>query len=62
MHIRNLLIRPPFVMFYLTFLVPESKDLLERHGFRVQVVEHAFPPPFKRGYLVVGQLVGYASA
>ena len=62
MHVRNVLVRPPFVMFYLTFLVPEAKGLLERRGFQVQIVEHAFPPPFERACLVVGQFVGYASA
>jgi ubiquinone/menaquinone biosynthesis C-methylase UbiE len=37
MHVRNVLIRPPFVMYYLTFLLPEAEKLLERAGFVVQV-------------------------
>ncbi len=37
MHVRNLIKRPPFVMFYLTFLLPEAKGLLEEHGFDVEV-------------------------
>ena len=37
MHIRNLIVRPPFVMFYLTFLLPRSQRLLEKHGFDVSV-------------------------
>jgi SAM-dependent methyltransferase len=37
MHLRNFLVRPPFVMFYLTFLLPEAKRLLEERGFNVQV-------------------------
>ncbi len=45
MHLRNLLIRPPFIMFYLTFLLPEIAKDLERCGFEVIVHEVAFPPP-----------------
>ncbi len=37
MHVRNFVKRPPFVMFYLTFLLPEAKGLLEEHGFDVEV-------------------------
>jgi ubiquinone/menaquinone biosynthesis C-methylase UbiE len=39
MRVRNVLIRPPFVMYYLTFLLPEAGDLLRRHGFTVEVRE-----------------------
>lgn len=35
MHIRNAIIRPSFIMYYLTFLLPETIDLLENHGFDV---------------------------
>lgn len=42
MHVRNALVRPPFVMFYLTFLLPQAKNLLERHGFEVVVHDEAF--------------------
>lgn len=42
MHVRNVLKRPPFVMFYLTFLLPEAKRLLEQHGFEVAVHHNAF--------------------
>ncbi|MCI0359666.1 MAG: class I SAM-dependent methyltransferase [Planctomycetaceae bacterium] len=42
MHVRNALVRPPFVMFYLTFLLPQAKILLERHGFDVAVHNEAF--------------------
>jgi len=41
MHIRNLVKRPPFIMYYLTFLLPAAGRLLEQHGFEV-VVPHAF--------------------
>jgi SAM-dependent methyltransferase len=37
MRVRNFLIRPPFIMYYLTFLLPEVQDLLQRHGFAVEV-------------------------
>jgi SAM-dependent methyltransferase len=37
MRVRNALLRPPFVMYYLTFLLPEVEDLLARHGFSVEV-------------------------
>jgi ubiquinone/menaquinone biosynthesis C-methylase UbiE len=33
MHVRNALVRPAFVMFYLTFTWPEVRPTLERHGF-----------------------------
>jgi len=42
MHVRNWIVRPPFIMFYLTFLLPETKALLQSHGFDVSVEE-----PFK---------------
>jgi hypothetical protein len=53
MRIRNLLIRPPFVMYYLTFLVPEATELLKRVGFRVQLHTDLFPQPFQEMCLVV---------
>ena len=36
-NIRNLLVRPPFIMYYLTFLLPEVKMLFEKQGFEVEV-------------------------
>lgn len=54
MHMRNLLIRPPFIMFYLTFLLPESRRLLAEHGFDVAVHDDLFPRPFRGLKLVVG--------
>src|SRR5690606_6700496 len=44
MQIRNLVIRPPFIMYYLTFLLPQSARMLEEHGFSVEVNEDAFVP------------------
>ncbi len=37
MLLRNLLVEPPFIMYYLTFLLPNVQRLLERNGFRVEV-------------------------
>jgi SAM-dependent methyltransferase len=36
MHVRNLVVKPPFVMYYLTFLLPEARGLLEREGLIVE--------------------------
>ena len=38
MRVRNALISPPFIMYYLTFLLPEIRNLLEANGF--WVMEH----------------------
>ena len=35
MHTRNFFWRPPFIMYYLTFLLPYCKGMLEAHGFAV---------------------------
>ena len=37
MHVRNLLVSPPFVMYYLTFLLPGVQGLLEQAGLEVQI-------------------------
>jgi SAM-dependent methyltransferase len=47
MHVRNALWSPAFVMYYLTFMLPEVATLLERSGFRVEVVEGRLPEPFE---------------
>lgn len=54
MHVRNLLVRPPFVMFYLTFLLPAAKRLLEEHGFDVTVRDDAFAGKLRFLKVVVG--------
>ena len=53
--IRNWVLKPRFDMYYLTFLLPEAKNLLEDFGFNVQV-HRPFPKPFKRLRLVVATL------
>ncbi len=37
MAVRNALWRPPFVMYYLSFLLPQARRLLEEHGFETRV-------------------------
>ena len=39
MHVRNAVWSPPFVMYYLTFLLPEATESLEDAGFEVRVTE-----------------------
>ena len=47
MRLRNLIIRPPFIMYYLTFLLPEVKTLLESEGFAVKEHLGLFGPYLK---------------
>lgn len=54
MHVRNFVKRPPFVMFYLTFLLPEARRLLEEHGFDVEVHENVFTDKLRFLKVVVG--------
>jgi SAM-dependent methyltransferase len=53
MRLRNLLLAPPFIMYYLTFLLPEVKALLEAHGFDVEVRDDAFEKPWNVLRLVI---------
>jgi ubiquinone/menaquinone biosynthesis C-methylase UbiE len=53
MHVRNAIHRPPFVMFYLTFLLPEVQLLLERYGFEVTVHGDAFAGRYRTLKVVV---------
>lgn len=53
MHARNVVLKPPFVMFYLTFLLPEVKRQLELEGFEVETHEGIFRPPFDPAILVI---------
>lgn len=56
MRIRNRLVRPPFVMYYLTFLLPRARRLLVERGFEVEVLWGVFPRPFSRCCVVVARL------
>jgi hypothetical protein len=42
MVVRNAIKRPHFIMYYLTFLLPHVRRLLERQGFEVAVHGGAF--------------------
>ena len=47
MHVRNFLISPPFIMFYLTFMLPAAQRLLEANGFTVELPDVAFERPWR---------------
>ncbi len=53
MHVRNVLIKPPFIMYYLTFLLPEVERLLVDEGFAIEVRSGLFPSPMERYQLVI---------
>ncbi len=53
MHVRNIIKRPPFIMFYLTFLLPQARRLLEEQGFEVTVHEDAFTGRYRPLQVVV---------
>lgn len=53
MHVRNLLFSPPFIMYYLTFLLPKTQQLLERKGFAVEVRSGVFDGRFADLRLVI---------
>jgi len=53
MRIRNVLLKPPFIMYYLTFLLSEVEQDLRAEGFQVEVRTGLFEPPFQRYRLVI---------
>jgi SAM-dependent methyltransferase len=53
MHVRNWLRSPPFIMYYLTFTLPEALALLQNEGLAVEVREGRFAKPWTRLRLVV---------
>jgi ubiquinone/menaquinone biosynthesis C-methylase UbiE len=53
MHVRNALLKPPFIMYYLTFLIPDATRMLSQCDFEVEIREGIFPRPFQRACLVV---------
>jgi ubiquinone/menaquinone biosynthesis C-methylase UbiE len=48
MRVRNALWSPPFVMYYLTFLLPRARALLEARGFSVETRRMVLPEPYSR--------------
>jgi ubiquinone/menaquinone biosynthesis C-methylase UbiE len=53
MRVRNWLIAPPFIMYYLTFLLPEVEGLLRRQGLTVEVREMGESGPWADLRLVI---------
>jgi SAM-dependent methyltransferase len=53
MRVRNALVSPPFIMYYLTFMLPEVARLLRWQGFDVAISTPTFPAPFDGLRLVV---------
>jgi ubiquinone/menaquinone biosynthesis C-methylase UbiE len=53
MRLRNLFWSPPFIMYYLTFLVPEAKRLLEKQGLGVEVRRLGVPGAWADFRLVI---------
>jgi ubiquinone/menaquinone biosynthesis C-methylase UbiE len=53
MHLRNWLIAPPFIMYYLTFLLPGVERLLREAGFQVELRDLGIPWPWSIYRLVI---------
>jgi ubiquinone/menaquinone biosynthesis C-methylase UbiE len=53
MRLRNLLIQPPFVMYYLTFLLPGVLRLLSQAGLNSEVIDLGLAKPLTGQKLVV---------
>ncbi len=53
MRVRNALRRPPFVMYYLTFLWPDVKPLLARHGLDAVAASSTPDHPYESTVVVV---------
>ncbi len=57
MRIRNRLRKPEFIMYYLTFALPEIESKLRAEGFDCTVYESMFEAPYQRARLVVARRV-----
>lgn len=53
MRLRNAVLRPPFIMYYLNFLLPRATSLLKDAGFEVDVHHGAIAAPYDRYVVVV---------
>jgi len=53
MRVRNAVLRPQFIMYYLTFTWPEVVPLLERHGLSVEGRTNVCPHPYERATIVI---------
>jgi ubiquinone/menaquinone biosynthesis C-methylase UbiE len=54
MHVRNAIKRPPFIMYYLTFLLPRARQLLQNAGFDVAIHDDAFSGRLRPLKVVIG--------
>ncbi|TVQ90392.1 MAG: class I SAM-dependent methyltransferase [Deltaproteobacteria bacterium] len=52
MVLRNAVIRPPFIMYYLTFLWPDCVEPLSRAGLEVSIVHDGLSAPYQRAMLI----------
>ena len=57
MRARNAVLRPPFVMYYLTFLLPDVERQLRAAGFAVDVRDASYPAPYDAHRIVVATKV-----
>lgn len=55
MRLRNVLLKPEFVMYYLTFLLPRARALLEAQGFEVEVLDPDLPERLRALKLVIAR-------
>ncbi len=53
MRLRNALIEPAFVMYYLSFTLPDVLDLLSSHGFEPTLHEAGLAPPLGKLRIVI---------
>ncbi len=52
MRVRNALLKPQFIMYYLTFMWPDIRETLVRAGFEVTAERDLFAKPYQRAILV----------
>lgn len=55
MRVRNIFWRPTFVMYYLSFVLPGARRVLERQGFACQVLDGSFSVPFSQLKIVLAR-------
>ncbi len=55
MHVRNAVVDPPFIMFYLTFTLERAMDKLLEHGFAVSVEAPYAKTPYPDMRLVIAR-------
>ena len=55
MRVRNALLSPPFIMYYLTFMLPEATRALTEEGFELDIRRELFEKPFARLCLVIAK-------